>query len=56
MRAAIRSLLVVISITVTVFAGRTGVTLMAVNSAGDSVGIAAVLPMRGAVVGWRIRW
>lgn len=51
MRAAIRSLLVVISITVTVFAGRTGVTLMAVNSAGDSVGIAAVLPMRGAVVG-----
>ncbi|OOK63516.1 putative secreted protein [Mycobacterium kansasii] len=30
---------------------RTGVTLMAVNSAGDSVGIAAVLPMRGAVVG-----
>ncbi|EUA15229.1 L,D-transpeptidase catalytic domain protein [Mycobacterium kansasii 732] len=51
MRAAIRSVLVVISIAVTVFAGRSGVTLMAVNNAGGNLGIASVLPMRGALVG-----
>ncbi|ORB85883.1 hypothetical protein B1987_21295 [Mycobacterium kansasii] len=51
MRAAMRSLLVVITITATVFAGRTGVTLMAVDKPSGNLGIVAVLPVRGAVVG-----
>lgn len=48
MRAAIRSLLVVIGITALVFAGQSGVTLTAANGPYD---IASVLPARDAVVG-----
>lgn len=51
MRTAIRSLLVVLGITAPVFAGQAGVTPLAVNKAQGYFDIAAVLPMRGAVVG-----
>ncbi|WP_236981397.1 MULTISPECIES: L,D-transpeptidase [Mycobacterium] len=49
MRATIRSLLVVVAIATTVFAGRADLTLMAVNQPYPE--IASVLPARGAVVG-----
>jgi lipoprotein-anchoring transpeptidase ErfK/SrfK len=51
MRAALRSLLVVLAITVTVFAGQSGVRLMAAGTSGGYFDIAAVLPGRDAVVG-----
>ncbi|OBJ53301.1 L,D-transpeptidase [Mycobacterium asiaticum] len=49
MRAAMRSVLVVIGIAATVFAGPTGVTMT--NSSRGYFDIASIAPMRGAVVG-----
>lgn len=51
MRAAIRSLLVFIGITSTVIAGHAGVTLMAASKPSGYSDIAAILPVRGSVVG-----
>lgn len=51
MRAAIRSLLVFIGITSTVIAGHAGVTLMAASRSSGYSDIAAIAPVRGAVVG-----
>lgn len=51
MRAALRSLLVVIAITATVFAGQAKVALTAAISSGGYLDIASVLPSRDAVVG-----
>lgn len=51
MRAAIRALLVIIGITATVFAGHAGVTLMVASTSSGYSDIAAILPVRGTVVG-----
>jgi len=51
MRAAIRSVLVVVGIAVTVVAGQAGVRLTAVSQSQGYFAIASVLPTRGEVVG-----